>query len=137
MTFDGQLAYAYCKRGQVLLAEQLAQQAGTRIKYVSCHPGWVDTPGVEAAYGKKKKYLEPMRTTWQGTEGIAWLCAAPTSEINGGEFYLDRNPQTKHLAGYFMSEGTFTKNTAEEVSDMMANLEAWSEAPVPHPASQK
>lgn len=21
------------------------------IKFVSCHPGWVDTPGVESAYG--------------------------------------------------------------------------------------
>ena len=39
----------------------------------SCHPGWVDTPAVEEAYGSKKKFLEPMRNGWQGAEGIAWL----------------------------------------------------------------
>jgi hypothetical protein len=27
------------------------------IKFVSCHPGWVDTPGVESAYGKELLYL--------------------------------------------------------------------------------
>ena len=56
-----------------------------------------------------------MRTPWQGSEGIAWLAVAPTAEIEGGAFYLDRKPQTKHLAGYFMAEGTFTKNSPEEV----------------------
>jgi hypothetical protein len=82
MKFNGQLAYAYCKRGQVLLAERLTAAAGdSRIQYVSCHPGWVDTPGVDAAYGSSKKYLEPLRTIWQGTEGIAWLCAAPSAKI--------------------------------------------------------
>mmetsp|Transcript_35403 Transcript_35403/g.92639 ORF Transcript_35403/g.92639 Transcript_35403/m.92639 type:complete len:356 (+) Transcript_35403:91-1158(+) len=138
LKFNGQLAYAYCKRGQVLLAERLTEQhAGTSpIKYVSCHPGWVDTPGVDAAYGSQKKYLEPMRTPWQGTDGIAWLCIAPGDKVKGGEFYLDREPQTKHLSGYFMSEGKFTKNTAEEVDQMMANLEAWADKPVPHPDAQ-
>ena len=29
----------------------------------------------------------------------------------------------KHLAGPFFSEGTFTKNTTDEVDEMMANLE--------------
>jgi len=27
------------------------------IKFVSCHPVWVDTPGVESAYGKELLYL--------------------------------------------------------------------------------
>eukprot|EP00038_Savillea_parva_P005595 m.159241 g.159241 ORF g.159241 m.159241 type:complete len:341 (+) comp11757_c0_seq1:173-1195(+) len=134
LKFDGQLAYAYCKRGQVLLAEQLTKTdtPTSGIKYVTCHPGWVDTPGVDAAYGSSKKYLEPLRTMWQGTEGIAWLTITPGSELKGGEFYLDRTPQTKHLSGYFMSEGTFTKNSQEEVDDMMKNLDAWAEKPVPH-----
>lgn len=160
--FDGQLAYAYAKRGQVLLAEQWAAM-NPEVKVVSCHPGWVDTPGVESAYGSKKKcgaagasqfplltarrgrYLEPMRTPWQGAEGIAWcervahrqeaaqasltcapplrLAVAPGSEIESGAFYLDRSAQVKHLAGPFMSEGSRTKNSPAEVAELMAGLE--------------
>jgi len=48
--FDGQLAYAYAKRGQVILMEEMSKMYND-IKFVSCHPGWVDTPGVESAYG--------------------------------------------------------------------------------------
>ena len=37
--YDGQFAYVYAKRGQVLLCEQWAQQHGDAVKIVSCHPG--------------------------------------------------------------------------------------------------
>jgi hypothetical protein len=42
------------------------------------------------AYGETKKYLEPLRSTWEGAEGIIYLCVAPVEEIEGGAFYLDR-----------------------------------------------
>jgi len=116
--FDGQLAYCYAKRGQVLLAERMAL-AHPDVSFVSCHPGWVDTPGVDSAYGSSKSYLQPMRTLWQGVEGIAWLCTASSKEVESGEFYLDRSPQPKHL-GWFSS----TKNSPAEVDDMMGRLEA-------------
>ena len=65
--YDGNLAYVYCKRAQVLLCERWTQQHPTGPKFVTCHPGWTDTPGVDAAYGGDKKYLEPMRSMWQGS----------------------------------------------------------------------
>ena len=45
-TYSGNLAYAYAKRGQVLLCEHWAgeetqtagRQPGSMIKFVSCHP---------------------------------------------------------------------------------------------------
>jgi dehydrogenase/reductase SDR family protein 12 len=123
--YDGQFAYGYAKRGQVLLCERWAEQH-SKVKVVSCHPGWSSTPAVEEAYGDTKKYLEPMRTPWEGAEGIAWLMVAPSSQIQGGAFYLDREPQSKHLAGPFFTEGSFTKNTPEEVEGMMRRLEEWS-----------
>ena len=119
--YDRQLAYVYAKRGQVLLAEQLSKDV-PEITWVSAHPGWALSPGVEATYGNDKKYLEPLRTLWEGAEGIAWLMAVDREKLEPGAFYLDREPQRKHLAGAFFSEGTFTKNTQEEVDEMMKNL---------------
>jgi dehydrogenase/reductase SDR family member 12 len=119
--YDGNLAYAYAKRGQVLLAEQYTKLY-PNIVTVSSHPGWTLTPAVDAAYGDAKKYLEPMRTTWQGAEGIAWLMGANGSDLESGAFYLDRTPQRKHLAGAFFSEGSYTKNKPEQVETMMSSL---------------
>mmetsp|Transcript_16552 Transcript_16552/g.34059 ORF Transcript_16552/g.34059 Transcript_16552/m.34059 type:complete len:335 (+) Transcript_16552:306-1310(+) len=115
--YDGNLAYAYAKRGQVLLADEYAKLY-PKIKTVSCHPGWTLTPAVDMAYGENKKYLEPMRTTWQGAEGIAWLMGAKGSDLESGAFYLDRNPQRKHLGPV----SYYTKNTENDVKDFMANL---------------
>merc|ERR1719454_1783892 len=86
--YSGNLAYAYAKRGQVLLMERWAAEH-PEVKCVSCHPGWTDTPAVDEAYGSQKRFLEPLRTPWQGSEGIAWLCVAPGAELESGAFYLD------------------------------------------------
>lgn len=48
---------------------------------------------MDAAYGDQKKYLEPMRTPWQGADGIAWLCTAEAAQLQSGAFYLDRKVQ--------------------------------------------
>jgi len=120
-TYSGQLAYAYAKRGQVMLMERWAAEH-PQVKCVSCHPGWTDTPGVDEAYGSQKKYLEPLRSLYEGSEGIAWLCVAPNDRLESGAFYLDREPQTKHMAGVFFTEGSFTKNTPSEADDMMLRL---------------
>lgn len=116
--YSGQLAYAYAKRGQVLLAEQWAK-SNPSVKTVSCHPGWCGTTGVDKAYGDSKKWLEPLRSPWEGAEGIAWLCAAPSSDIESGAFYLDRQPSDKHVSVIF---GSDTTNTDEEVQSMMDSL---------------
>jgi len=125
--YDGQLAYAYMKRGQVLVAEQWAGKHPD-VKVFSCHPGWASTDGVDKAYGSKKSMLEPMRTPWEGAEGMCWLLAGPAEDIQSGAFYLDREPQVKHMAGPFFTEGSFTKNSDDEVAELMANLEAWTSA---------
>jgi dehydrogenase/reductase SDR family protein 12 len=119
--YDGNVAYAYAKRGQVLMAEEYTKLYKD-IVTVSAHPGWTNTPAVDAAYGDSKKYLEPMRTTWEGSEGIAWLMGAKGSLLESGAFYLDRQPQRKHLSGAFFTEGSYTKNKSEQVEEMMSNL---------------
>lgn len=119
--YDGVNAYAYAKRGQVLLAEEFAKEYPD-VNWVTVHPGWTDTPAVEEAFGDQKKYLQPLRTPWQGGEGVTWLAQTDSKNLTNGAFYLDRIVQPKHLAGPFFSEGSFTKNKPKEVQAMMENL---------------
>lgn len=128
--YNGEQAYAYMKRGQVLLAERWAQE-NPAVKVVSAHPGWAGTEAVDKAYANpdsksllKKSYLEPLRTPWEGAEGICWLLACKPEQLESGAFYLDREPQVKHMAGPFFSEGKFTKNTDVEVDEMVTNLDS-------------
>jgi len=119
--YDGNFAYCFAKRGQVLLAKRWSRDI-PGICWVSAHPGWTDTPAVEKAYGSSKKYLEPMRSTWEGAEGICWLMSTPRKNLKSGEFYLDRSKQRKHISGVFMTSGSYTKNTEGEIDDMMKHL---------------
>lgn len=103
------------------MAEEWSKEH-TDIKIVTAHPGWSDTPAVDEAFGDAKKYLQPLRSPWEGAEGIAWLVGASKTKIESGEFYLDRKVQPKHIAGLFYSEGSYTKNTKEEVDSFMSKL---------------
>ena len=120
--YDGNISYTWAKRGQVLLAEEWAK-AYPNVKIVSTHPGWASTEGVDAALSETKHLLEPMRTAWEGAEGMCWLLATDSKAIESGAFYLDRTPQKKHIAGFFWTEGDRTKNSKDEVAMMMLNLE--------------
>jgi len=119
--YDGVFQYAYAKRGQVLLAERWASEY-PEITWITGHPGWSDTPAVVDAFGDSAKYLKPLRTPWQGAEGLSWLMSTPRKNLESGSFYLDRKPQTKHVSGPFMTEGSFTKNTPKQVDEMLENL---------------
>uniref|UniRef100_A0A7S0LBH1 Uncharacterized protein n=1 Tax=Coccolithus braarudii TaxID=221442 RepID=A0A7S0LBH1_9EUKA len=119
--YNQEYAYVYVKRAQVILAEELTKLAPD-VKWLSVHPGWTETPGVTGWLGSGQKYLQPMRNLWQGVEGISWMTVCPGDELKSGEFYLDRRPQVKHIAGAFFSEGTYTKNTKAEVEQLMSVL---------------
>lgn len=119
--YNGVSAYSYAKRGQVILAEEFSKEEKD-ITFISAHPGWTATEGVDEAFGSNKSYLEPLRNPWSGSEGLAWLMGANKGELINGGFYLDRKPQAKHLSGLFMTEGSFTKNTKDEIDAFMYNL---------------
>uniref|UniRef100_A0A7R9Z4V4 Dehydrogenase/reductase SDR family member 12 n=1 Tax=Pseudictyota dubia TaxID=2749911 RepID=A0A7R9Z4V4_9STRA len=119
--YDGTKQYTYAKRGQVLLAERMAKLY-PELKWVTGHPGWAATAAVDDAFGEDKKYLEPMRSEWQGAEGLTWLMSTESKNLVNGAFYLDRSVQKKHIAGAFMTEGSYTRNKDSEVDEMMENL---------------
>eukprot|EP00553_Chaetoceros_curvisetus_P000808 CAMPEP_0204626420 /NCGR_PEP_ID=MMETSP0717-20131115/12139_1 /ASSEMBLY_ACC=CAM_ASM_000666 /TAXON_ID=230516 /ORGANISM="Chaetoceros curvisetus" /LENGTH=342 /DNA_ID=CAMNT_0051642365 /DNA_START=96 /DNA_END=1124 /DNA_ORIENTATION=- len=119
--YDGVQAYQYAKRGQVLLSEEFSKEKNG-ITFISGHPGWAQTPALDDAFGSSKSMFSPLRTPWTGAEGIAWLMGAKRAQLENGAFYLDRVVQQKHIAGPFMTEGKFTKNTQQEVDTFMENL---------------
>jgi dehydrogenase/reductase SDR family protein 12 len=111
--FDGTMQYVYAKRGVVLLATRLAKVHPWLVS-VSCHPGWVDTPGIRAM-GDVVEKLRPLRSVKQGADGVVWLAISNSELIRSGEFYMDREPQRQHMAGPFFSDGDFTQNTDGDV----------------------
>ncbi len=84
--------------------------------------GWSGTQALEDWLADDQKYLQPLRTAWEGAEGITWMIGAPKNKLQNGALYLDRKVQQKHIAGLFMTEGTFTKNSRNEINELLANL---------------
>lgn len=121
--------YGYCKRAQVLLAERWAEEH-KGVTFVTTHPGWSMTEGIERGLNDLAKHFEPYRTAWEGAEGIAWCCVVPTKKLQNGALYLDRSVQPKHMAGAFFTEGSFTKNTPKQVDEMIDKLEEYLVNPV-------
>ena len=97
--YDGVLAYAHTKRGQVIASEQLAAILRSKGIGVHCmHPGWADTPGVRSSiptFWKVTKGI--LRTPEQGADTITWLAAVNRELSQSGQFWFDRKPRATHL----------------------------------------
>jgi NAD(P)-dependent dehydrogenase (short-subunit alcohol dehydrogenase family) len=96
--FDGVRAYARTKRGQVVLAEMLAEELrDQRIAVHAMHPGWADTPGVESSLPRFHKLTRGwLRSPEEGADTIIWLCAAEEPGRCTGLFWHDRRPRPTH-----------------------------------------
>jgi NAD(P)-dependent dehydrogenase (short-subunit alcohol dehydrogenase family) len=96
--YDGAVAYARTKRGQVILTELWAQALRDEgIVVHSMHPGWADTPGVSESLPKFYRLTKPLlRTPAQGADTIVWLCASDEAARSSGRFWHDRRPRATH-----------------------------------------
>jgi NAD(P)-dependent dehydrogenase (short-subunit alcohol dehydrogenase family) len=96
--FSGTTAYARTKRAEVVLAELWAERlAGTGVVVHSMHPGWADTPGLEASLPGFHKLLKPiLRSAEQGADTIVWLAAAPEPGRTSGGLWHDRRERATH-----------------------------------------
>ena len=55
------------------------------------HPGWADTPGVEAALPTFRKVLGPvLRSAAEGADTAVWLAVDDTALASNGRFWLNR-----------------------------------------------
>lgn len=83
--FDGVVAYARCKRAQVVIARHLGQHA--------MHPGWADSPGVATSLPRFHRLTQRvLRTAAQGADTVVWLAA--TRPAAG--FWFDRARAPEH-----------------------------------------
>lgn len=103
--YRGSVAYAIAKRAQVELVTQLGPEWAPEVIMHAMHPGWVDTPGVDASLPVFAKVTGPLlRSAEQGADTMVWLAA--TGGITGvqdakpGQFWLDRKPRgTSYVPG--------------------------------------
>ncbi|MDX1449343.1 MAG: SDR family NAD(P)-dependent oxidoreductase [Acidimicrobiia bacterium] len=121
--FDGKVAYARTKRGQVVLTEMWAEKlAGRGIVVHAMHPGWADTPGVETSLPGFYKAMKPLlRTPEQGADTIVWLAAADEPADSSGLFWLDRSPHVTNIRSSTETDDA----TRRELWDRLVELSGW------------
>jgi dehydrogenase/reductase SDR family member 12 len=95
--WSGPRAYARAKRAQVALVREWARRtAGGPVSFAAMHPGWADTPGLEASLPGFRRLMGPLlRTPAEGIDTIVWLAAHPDAAGRGGSgrLFLDRRPR--------------------------------------------
>lgn len=97
--YRGVEQYARAKRAQVTINEMWATRfPDRRVVFHAVHPGWADTPGVEASLPTFRKIVGPLlRTPQQGADTLVWLAADDGAPIKtSGQFWLDRRPRAIH-----------------------------------------
>jgi NAD(P)-dependent dehydrogenase (short-subunit alcohol dehydrogenase family) len=96
--YNGTKQYALAKRAQVTLNEMWAERFGeSGIRFHAVHPGWADTPGVDASLPTFSKVMGPLlRTPAQGADTLVWLAADDAPLASNGKFWLDRRQRSIH-----------------------------------------
>ncbi len=105
--YRGAVAYARAKRGQVELVSHLGSRWAPDVIMHAMHPGWADTPGVDAGLPGFGKLLGPtLRSAEAGADTMVWLAATGGLERDGvtpappGSFWHDRaRRSTTYLPG--------------------------------------
>lgn len=93
--YDGARAYARAKRAQVTLVREWARRLrGTSVVINAMHPGWADTPGLEASLpGFRDLMGDRLRSAEEGIDTVLWLAAASDGNDDSGKLFLDRRPR--------------------------------------------
>jgi NAD(P)-dependent dehydrogenase (short-subunit alcohol dehydrogenase family) len=93
--YSGPRAYARAKRAQVALIREWTRRFRAQgLTANAMHPGWADTPGLEASLpGFAKLVGDRLRTPAEGADTMLWLAAAPEARAISGRLFLDRRPR--------------------------------------------
>ena len=94
--YGGSKQYAIAKRAQVTLTEMWATRQ-PQTEFVSMHPGWADTPGVQESIPGFRRVTAPiLRSASEGADTIAWLAAVNPLPGASGTFWSDREVRPTH-----------------------------------------
>jgi NAD(P)-dependent dehydrogenase (short-subunit alcohol dehydrogenase family) len=127
--YRGAEQYARAKRAQVTLNQMWAERtAGSDVRFHAMHPGWADTPGVEASLPVFRKVVGPLlRSPEQGADTLVWLAADDGEPLNtSGEFWLDRRPRPIHR--FSRTRRTDTPERRERLWDWVSTAAGVSSA---------
>lgn len=97
--YRGTEQYARVKRAQVTLNEMWAERTvGSGVRFQALHPGWADTPGVEAALPGFRKVVGPLlRSPAQAADTLVWLASDDGEPLDtNGRFWHDRRIRSIH-----------------------------------------
>ncbi len=90
--YRGSAQYARAKRAQAVFTRIWAKRLhNTSVVSHAMHPGWADTPGIDAALPRFRRVMSPLlRSPDQGADTTIWLAAAPEVALSTGRLWLDR-----------------------------------------------
>jgi dehydrogenase/reductase SDR family protein 12 len=95
--YKGATQYARAKRAQVTLNELWARRLDSAVHFHAVHPGWADTPGLDASLPRFAQVMGPLlRTAAEGADTLVWLAADDAALQTNGRFWLDRRPRSVH-----------------------------------------
>jgi dehydrogenase/reductase SDR family protein 12 len=97
--YNGMLAYAMHKRGQIALNEYWRERYGhDGLEFYVMHPGWADTAGVQRSLpGFRKLYRPILRDARSGVDTALWLAATRPTQPSGPCLWFDRKPRNTHV----------------------------------------
>ena len=90
--WNGTKAYARAKRAGVSLVREWARRVpADQVRFLAMHPGWADTPGLDAALSTFARVMRPiLRTPAEGIDTAVWLATRPAMALTSGRLYHDR-----------------------------------------------
>jgi NAD(P)-dependent dehydrogenase (short-subunit alcohol dehydrogenase family) len=110
--YGGSKQYAIAKRAQVTLTEMWATRE-PQTEFVSMHPGWADTPGVQESIPGFRRVTAPiLRSASEGADTIAWLAAVQPLPGKSGSFWSDREIRSTHKSSRTKKNDTTSSRTA-------------------------
>ncbi len=115
--YGGSEQYARAKRAQVTLNQMWAERVpASSTVFHAMHPGWADTPGVEASLPTFRRITGPLlRDLGQGADTMVWLVADDEARSLSGSFWHDRRVRSIHK-----TPSTKRADTAERRRDLWA-----------------
>ncbi len=97
--FNGTAAYAFHKRGQIVLNQFWRNTYGPKgFTFYVMHPGWADTEGVKRSLPRFRKILKSvLRDSASGGDTAIWLAGVRPAQPEAEAVWFDRKLRPAHV----------------------------------------